>query len=874
MGNPEAPEFFGEWLKQQRKKLDLTQEELARRVGCTVFALRKIEAGERKPSKQLAGLLAEALEIPLENQPTFVRVARGELSLERLRPLGVSAKPDVGEKPAPTPPQVHLPLSHANLVGRESELAAMERIFREPNCRLLTLTGPGGIGKTRLAIEFAACHVALFPGGIFYVPLASLDTPRLIIPAIADAIGLAFSGPMEPKAQLISFISNHLHHKALLVLDNLEHLLARPADNPVEAGEMGAAHIVAELLQHLPDIYILATSRERLNLHEEWTYELHGLPVPSMELIHDLEKYGAADLFIQSARRVRADFSVTEIERPAILHICQFVEGSPLAIELAAVWVGVLSCAEIAQEIENNLDLLATEMVDIPERHRSLRATFNHSWKLLSTAEKNTLQQLSVFHGGFDRQAAAQIAGASLAQLASLVAKSLVRRTETGRYDLHEVIQQYAYANLTQDPDWSPARDRHCAYYLGMLHTKEKALKSADQQETLRLLVQEMDNIRIAWDWGIQRELYDIVGAATRSLGWLFETAGLLQEGIDLFEMVIQDVQGKLLEPAAQQALGQALAQQSLLYFRKGEFLTAQTHLEESLRLLRPLGKPGLLADALVYLGVILHLNGELGRAMGLFRQALDCARAAGDEWFEAYALFNQGYVAHMLGDHPAGQEQMMAGMATWLRLGDPHSIALGWNFLAPALIQLGKYAEAQTHLQESLALCAETGNRWGAGTAYRYLGKTYLAQGNYVEAQSLIKTSLEVFSGYTIGWDIAISTNYLAEAILKAGDVTKAEETYRQGFNVAVECNSDPLALDALFGLAQIRIIQKQNRQAVQLLSFVVAQPGCSRETHAAAWALLGKLEEAMTPLEFETARGMAVRHSMETISEVLAET
>jgi predicted ATPase len=329
----------------------------------------------------------------------------------------------------------------------------MAKLFNDPQCRLLTLTGMGGIGKTRLALEFAWRHKDMFSDGVTYVPLASINSVESIVPAIAEAFAFSFSGPTDPKEQLFNFMSDGMKHTTLLVLDNFEHLIARSS---------AAAELVHEVLQRMPSLKILTTSREQLSLHGEWMYELHGLPVPPAEFTKQLESYSAATLFVQCAQRIQPDFEITEEEKPAVARICHMLEGIPLAIELAAAWVGMLTCREIADEIESNIDILTTTMRDIPERHRSMRATFDHSWRLLSNAERDVLRRLSVFRGGFYRHAAEIIAGASLSSLASLVFKSLVRRTGNGRYDLHEVIRQYALAYLAKnESQYDATRDHH-----------------------------------------------------------------------------------------------------------------------------------------------------------------------------------------------------------------------------------------------------------------------------------------------------------------------------------------------------------------------------------------------------------------------------
>lgn len=864
MGHEHFPVTFGEWLKVQRKALDLTQEELAQRVGCSIFALRKIESGERRPSKQLAALLASALQIPPDDRDIFLRVARGEIPVERLHLDFTRAPPAISSSKVPTLSPPPLPAPHTPLVGREPELAAIHRIFTQPHCRLITLTGPGGIGKTRLAAAYASGHQADFPGGVFFVPLSSIDTCSQMVPAVAEAVGFHFSGPGNLKEQLYRMLKEQLRQPALFVMDNVEHLIEPAATEPAE---LGAPGLVAEMLQKLPWIKILATSRERLNLRGEWTYEIHGLGVPPDEMIAIMEHYSAVELFIQRAQQIREDFELAPGKQHDILRICQYVDGIPLAIELAAAWVGVLSCEEIAREIETNFDLLTTTLRDVPRRHRSLRAAFDHSWKLLSEDECLVLQRLSVFRGGFTRDAAAQVAGASLPALASLVSKSLVRRLENGRYDLHEVIKQYANAYLRDQQERDNIQDRHCQYYLSLLRDSEKSLKSDRLLETRRTMNIEMENIRQAWAGAVERRYSTLLLGAVRALGRLYETSGLHQEGIDQFNLLIQSYIDCPGSHEVQRLIGEALAAQGLLYFRKGEFDRAQAGLEESTDLLRLKSHLPPVPDPFIYLGVIEHLTGNLDRSNSLLTEGLVNARTAGDRWFEAYAIFNLGYLASLKGQHEDGYAQMNEGMTIWRNLGDPFSIALGLNYLTPTMIKLGLYEAACDGLEDSIQICAASGNRWGAGTAYRMLGTVKIAMEDYPLAQSLLRKSLETFSGFTTGWDVCSSTLHLARSYLLTGDLKEARKAYLEGLNLAVQSGVTSLLLEAVLGLANVMAEEKEVTAALRCAYVIQNYPTTFREIQENAARMSSRLEGQIPRDQASMIKQEACVLSLETL-------
>lgn len=436
----------------------------------------------------------------LAQYETCRRVLASELGVE---PMAETTALYQRLKATDAPPPHNLPPQPTAFVGRQAELAALAAYLHNPQAQLLTLVGPGGIGKTRLALQAATRWVTpeasaelLFVDGVYFVALAAEASPpdaqTSLVASLATVLGFDLQRHVHPQAQLLNFLRNK---NLLLILDNFEQYLAE-------------ARQLSDILRLAPEVKVLVTSRVRLNLQEEWLMELQGLDYPSTAEI-SLEAaldYGAVSLFVHLARRVRANFTLTESEKAAVIRICQLVEGAPLGLELAASWLRVLACAEVAREIEQGLDFLTTSLQNVPERHRSLRTVFNYSWNLLEPEEQTLFRQLSVFRGGFEREAASQIAGMSLLVLAGLVDKSLLRRTAQGRYEIHDLLRHYAEEQLQANTaEYEQAHDAHCRYYAKLLSQYQAELTGDDVNTALYALQAERENVRAAWDWAISR---------------------------------------------------------------------------------------------------------------------------------------------------------------------------------------------------------------------------------------------------------------------------------------------------------------------------------------------------------------------------------
>ena len=381
----------------------------------------------------------------------------------------------------------NLPIQLTRFIGRDEELKEVLSLMTET--RLMTLTGPGGVGKTRLALQAAAQSIDRFPDGTFFIPLAAVNSPDYLPQSIAEAMKFNFdshSSNRSPEDQLLEYLKSR---SLLLVLDNFEHL-------------MSGTEFIKDLLDGTSKLNLLVTSRERLKLNSEWTYEVTGMNFPKNGSTTGMEEYSAVQLFVERARQVHSYSTLTEDEKPCVKRICQLVQGMPLGIELAAGWLPVLSCQEIAEEIESSLDFLSSTQRDQPDKHRSLRAAFDYSWKLLGEEHKRVFRGLSIFQGGFDRKAAMQVLGADLVTLSELVDKSFLHRTDQGRYQVHELLRQFAYERLNSHPEEKmEASENHSRYYVEFLESVQKEILGENLVQIRERVRNDKENIRTAIQW-------------------------------------------------------------------------------------------------------------------------------------------------------------------------------------------------------------------------------------------------------------------------------------------------------------------------------------------------------------------------------------
>lgn len=927
---------FGAWVRRRRKSLDLTQAELANRVGCAESMLRKIEADARRPSRQVAERLANALELPAAERDAFLKAARAELVVDQLAlppqpvvqphapvslpsgtvtflftdiesstrlweqhpqamqqvlarhdailretvtahggsvvkttgdglhvtfaramealhaalaaqralaaeawgavgrlgvrmvlhtgvaeerdgdyygpalnraarlldaghggqvllsqateqlirdylPPGVTLR-DLGthhlkdldrpehlfqllapDLPAEFPPlrtlersSHRLPAQATALIGRQREVQALCDLVRHDGVRLVTLTGPGGIGKTRLALQVAADLTAAFADGVHFVNLAPVSDPELVVTTIAQVLGVR-EAEGRPLAQELSVYLRSKH--VLLVLDNFEQVVA-------------AALLVGELLAAAPGLKVLVTSREPLHLAGEHEYAVPPLLVPdpqSLPLPECLAEYEAVQLFLARAQRVKADFAVTSESAPAIATICHRLDGLPLAIELAAARVKLLSPHALLARLDQRLTLLTGGARDAPVRQQTMRATIDWSYQLLDAGEQLLFARFGVFVGGCTLEAAEAVCNTDgglpvdvLEGTSALVDKSLVKQGAGAagepRFTMLETIRAYALEHLAASGEETAARHAHLAYYLALAEAAEPHLSGAGQERWLQHLETEHDNLRQALHWSLEQ------GDATTALRlggalWRFwYVRSHLGEGRRWLEQALEVSQG-----AAASLRLKALLGAGLLTHYLGDFSRAGGLFGDSLALARQLDDQAGIAEALKGLALVARNGGNYAAARAMYTEALALLRPLGDRGAIAHALAYQAAAAWTQADYGAARSLAEEGLALYRELGDRQGIATAANIRG--YVAAAEHDDATAHAlqSESLLLYRQLGDRRGSAKALNGLSEVAFDRGDYALARALGEESVALFRQVGDMWCIVEGLEQLA---------------------------------------------------------------------------------------------------------------
>ncbi|MGA9533654.1 MAG: BTAD domain-containing putative transcriptional regulator, partial [Anaerolineales bacterium] len=694
-------------LALQLLKLDSLDE-----TGHRAIMLTHARRGNRAAAIEQYVHCVDALQSELEVEPSeqtrllFERIQCGE---------GVALEHPVAARPVMLPHG--LPL-----VGRQEELADLLARIYSAECRLVTVLGPGGIGKSRLAIEALQAGAGGFRDGAFFCPLGQVPSGEMILPALAQTLDFSFDSLMtmlDPKSQLLDFLSNR---RILLVLDGFEHLLA-------------SADFVVDLLASAPGLTFVVTSRERLNLSEEWVLPLHGLPIQPA----NSSSSPAMDLFEQRLAQARGDRPLESGERKAAEIICTLVEGNPLAIELASAWGGTLTVQEILTEMQGSIDFLTSRMRNVPDQHRSLRAVFEHSWNLLPPRLRDAFCALSVFRGTFERVAAEEVARAGWMELSALCDKSLVRKSALGRYQLHALLNEYAREKLDRDPAAAEGgRNRHARYYLGHLHRAAPDMISTGMPAAREGVAQELTNIWVALEWAVSHLEREEVHIALDDLFSFYVVFGW-HEGALALERLAGIIFASRPDLDKEQPYSEPLYRSTVA--RQAWFLAHLGQTKECIslsnRCLEWTGEDPIPEDRSICfnnLGISAGLQGDFEQGLDSLERAIELGQDYAEPVFPSYHLW-LGYLRFFQGLYPESMADYEVCFELFERQGNQPGMAFALSKMGLSADGVGSYEQGLEYHRRALDTFRATSHRSGQAYTYSRMSVDAYGMGDYHQA-------------------------------------------------------------------------------------------------------------------------------------------
>lgn len=744
-----------------------------------------------------------------------------------------------------------LPQATTSFVGRTKELKSIAHHMLELECRLLTLLGPGGMGKSRLALK--AAHALAFEAGCYFVSLETLQHPADILHAIAEGLGVPLSGQAEPLQQL----GNTIHdQQLLLILDNFEHLLE-------------GAMLVSELLQACPKLSIIVTSRERLNLEQEWLLPVEGLDFPTETIMAaEALEYGAIKLFYERAKRVSLEFQLTTDNLLHLTKIAQFLEGSPLGLELAAARVRLMQPLEIAQELKQNLDVLDTTTRNVADRHKSLRATFEYSWKLLTQAEQRILQNLAVFQGGFRREAANLVTGASIAVLAALLDKSLLRVTPEDRFERHPLIFQYTQEKLVAQPkQLKDLQAKHAAYYLQLLKRWDEAFRGQSSSDfTVSSLSEDWQNIRSAWLYSSQETKHKPIFRNALALRNACLSLAKYQEAVDLFARASQSLSAD--SPEVQSTLGLCQVCEAWFHFRLGDFDTARGLAKLGLEVLNPLKESKGIIVGLNTLGSVAWRTGDYEKAQSNWHKGLALAEKTKDTEHIVAFSSNLGAAAEYIGELERAQRFYEKTLVMVRQLGNQTRLSSALNNLGALLMQLGAHDQAKALLLEGLELARQLALQQRLYVLLSNLTQLAFEEADFEQANAYAHEALELAQKASDKAHESSILNLLANLALAQRDTVNARYYVLKGLSIAWEKQALAELTQLLSSFAKL-IADTDPKQAALLLYKLLNHPSSTQQSKTVAKQVLDSVDLTQKGLELiqEQAHELMLSELVENI-------
>jgi predicted ATPase/DNA-binding SARP family transcriptional activator len=718
-----------------------------------------------------------------------------------------------------------LPTIATPLIGRERELAEIDRLVADPACRLVTIVGPGGVGKTRLVLQAAAAQAGAFASGVHFVPLATVTTRALFTTTLAHTLGLVLNSASEPLLQLAHYLAQR---EILIVLDNFEQLLSE--------GVEALAYLISQASQAV----FLVTSCERLKLYEEHVLVLPGLGLPDLDgdrTPEALAQAEAVQLLVDAAQRAGHDFQPQAADWVPLAEVCHFLMGMPLALEFVAAWLDTLSAGDILLELRRDPGLLRIGRQNAPVRQRTLSHIFDYAWQRLSEEERLVLGTFTVFQGGFTRSAALHVAavaiGAALpaSLLADLVHKSLLIYDRVrDRYAFHELVQHFVATQLSGDESQArKTRQAHCAYYCSFLQARQATFRSVQQQAVLAETDADLENIRLAWSWAVAQQDGRSIAAALDGLFALYDIRSRFLEGEAAFRAA-----------ALSLAIGPADAEQQMtvarLETRQGWFAFHLGHPEESIGLLqhslaclRQYHAEREIAFSLHYLGAVLRHLGHYEQAGDYLVEALQLAQNSRDRYLISICLNTLGQVAWLRGDYDLARRYCEEGLQLKREIGDQRGTMYPLIYLGRVAEARGEYDRAQHLFEESMNVSILAGDRRGTAAAWQNMGDVAFAQRRYAEAGQSFQHSLTISRDIGDRLGASFSLIRLGKVNVACGEMQIGGVHLREGLQVALEIGSQPALFDGLLGMTELWLTANQPNRARECLNSVERSPQLS---------------------------------------------
>ena len=751
----------------------------------------------------------------------------------------------------------NLPAQLTSFIGREAEIRKIADLLGKEQVRLVTLTGPGGIGKTRLSIQVATDQLEHFPDGVWFIPLASLTDPMYVAAEIASVLAIRLQPQIDPQRQVIDYLAQK---RLLLVLDNFEHLPE-------------AASFVNDLLLRAPSLRCLVTSRELLQVSGEQTFVVPPLSVPPDDAdIETLSQYDSVKLFIERAQAAQPGFSLSLQNATAISAVCRRLDGISLAIELAAARVRGMTAQQILDRLSQQFQqfgFLSTRSRDVPYRHRTLRATIDWSYQLLDADEQLLFAQLSVFSGGFFLEAAEQVCDVpdALELIFSLQDKSLLTAEEISekiRYQMSEPLRAYATEKLDDSAKFEKA---HAEYYLGIAQSCDQKLTGGEQSAALAEIALELENFRTAMDF-TQMSEGKLFGELATALSEFFYIRGFLSEGIQHLRQAehgLRTLKDNTLLLQVQYKLGR-------FYRVVGDNETARSLCTKSLQTARELGSKQDIANALNYLGIIARYQGNYEEAKGHFTESLQIARELGDKRSIALSLGNLGLIAQSQNAYDEAKSFHAESLQIARKLGDKRGIAYSLNFLGNITRHQGNYDEAKRLHAESLQIRKELEDKRGIAYSLSNLGNIASHQYDNAEAKRLYAESLEIHRELGDRWGIAISLNNLGKIAWYQRELNEAKERYTESLRIRAEIGNKQDIADSLHELGKLARSEENLEQAAlfMLVAAHLYEQIKSASNKSAVNASIRRIQKEIGERRFKQLKEQAQRMPLDRVIDL----